>query len=44
MEGLIKGIIEFREKTKLYKIPVSSASIVVNEARKRNIKKFNYLL
>lgn len=34
---------EFREKTKLYKIPVSSASIVVNEARKRNIKKFMIL-
>ncbi len=34
---------DFREKTKLYKIPVSSASIVVNEARKRGIKRFMIL-
>lgn len=34
---------EFREQTKLYKIPVSSASIVVDEARKRGIKRFMIL-
>lgn len=34
---------EFRQKTRLYKIPVSSASIVVAEARKRGIKKFMIL-
>lgn len=34
---------EFREKTKLYKIPVSSASIVVDEARKRRIRRFMIL-
>lgn len=34
---------EFREKTKLYKIPVSSASIVVDEVRKRGIKKIMIL-
>ena len=33
----------FREKTKLFKIPVSSASIVVDEAKKRNIKRFMIL-
>ena len=34
---------EFRQKTRLYKIPVSSASIVVDEARKRDIKKLMIL-
>lgn len=33
----------FRQKTKLYKIPVSSASIVVDEARKRKLKRFMIL-
>lgn len=34
---------EFRDETRLYRFPVSSASIVVNEARKRGIKKFMIL-
>lgn len=34
---------EFREETRLYRFPVSSASIVVNEARKRGIKRFMIL-
>ncbi|AFS79464.1 glutamyl-tRNA reductase HemA [Gottschalkia acidurici 9a] len=34
---------EFRLKTELYRIPVSSSSIVVNEAKKRGIKKFMIL-
>lgn len=34
---------DFRHKTKLYKIPVSSASIVVDEARKRKLKRFMIL-
>ena len=34
---------DFRDKTKLYKIPVSSASIVVAEVRKRKIKRLMIL-
>lgn len=34
---------EFRTKSSLYKIPVSSSSIAVNESRKRGIKRFMLL-
>ncbi|EYE89232.1 glutamyl-tRNA reductase [Fervidicella metallireducens AeB] len=34
---------EFRVKSELYKFPVSSSSIVVRQARKRNVKRFMIL-